>query len=255
MARVNAEAGGTLSELVWLEPHVDVTDVLTRRLEQYHEVAVARAAAALSEEPPIPASEATASIHEIEEGAVLRSLPPSDPEDRVLLRDRVLPSGVSLDAYQSGVFEALWTAGSCELHPPVRTDDALAWRFQTDVRPPTRREGAQTSVVTTGVVSVSKSISVSSERIVVTWAWAPAAWPADAWFCPEWSLGCDVALTFDPEPTAIWRYPIITVSKCPDGFEKIEQGTSVTPRWPARTGFAQAVLRPGSTVFPGADSP
>jgi hypothetical protein len=76
----------------------------------------------------------------------------------------------------------------------------------------------------------------------ITWAWEPHTFPAASFFAPELSFGAAVSLEFTPEPEEVWRYPIITVSKCPDGFEEIEQGVSVTPRWPVSLGAAGAMI-------------
>lgn len=241
-ARVSAEAGGTLAELVWLQPKADVTDYLTRRLEAYHEEAVARGVSRRLEragdEPQQgdPAA-ASASIHDIEEGSTLERLPMVDPDVRVLVRDRVLGDDVTFDAYRDGTFAALWSARRGELVAPEvhSAGDALVWHF-----------GAASHEIGGGPgnLSMTKSITITDDRVEIEWRWAGDAFPGDAWFCPEFSFGCDVDLTMDPTPSESWTYPIVTVSKCPDGFEEIEQGTSVTPRWPAGLGRARAVIRP-----------
>ena len=235
-ARVTGEAGGTLSELVWLDPHHDVTDVLTRRIEPYHEEAVARARS----NPVSSAEGSSASIHDIEEEATLDTLPAADPDVRVLVRARVLGAALALPEYRAGDFEAIWQAPRSELSPPLpivpdpesgaRADRAFRWHLRSG---------------TPG--STSTHIQVSEEAVTVTWHWDPRLFPEGSRFAPELSLGCPVELSYEPRPPEEWRYPIITVSKCPEGFEEIEQGTSVTPRWPVSAGRAQLTIRPPSS--------
>ncbi len=229
-ARVVGAAGGSLSELVWLDPHVDVGDVLTRRLEAYHHEAVARGVE--RQEAAHDAQDASQSIHEIEAAATLRELPPTDPDMRLLIRDRVLPAGLTLAEYQTGDFTAVWGAVDVRLAAPERIrgpNQALRWHF------------SPSGPALPGVV---KTLRISEGDVQIEWRWNPTHFPADASFAPELSLGAPVGLTFDPEPNEVWRYPIVTVSKCPDGFEEIEQGTSVTPRWPTRFGWARVTLTP-----------
>jgi hypothetical protein len=235
-ARVTGQAGGTLTQLVWLEPHLDVTDVLTRRLETYHEVAVARGREAARD--AAGDSGGSASIHEIEEGAVLDALPPSDPDVRVLVRDRVLGPEVEFRHYAAGVFEPLWSAPDAELSDPDRRSDR-AGRERRDAD-----ENALVWSFAAPSLHVAKRISLTEDRVEIEWSWDPARFPPGAWVCPEFSFGCAVDLAFDPPPAATWTYPIVTVSKCPDGFEDIEQGTSITPRWPTALAQVRAVLSP-----------
>jgi hypothetical protein len=65
----------------------------------------------------------------------------------------------------------------------------------------------------------------------------------DAYFAPELSLALEPRLDLDPEPAAVWRYEIVTVSKRESGLEETVQGSSVTPLWPAVSGRARIVLR------------
>ena len=226
-------------ELVWLDPAADVTNYLTRRLGAYHEEALARGVESAAGGAPSEGTEAdsTVSIHEIEDGAILECLPPVDPEVRVLVRERGLGPYVTLDDYRDGTFAALWSSPDVAPPPPsageadaAGVSDALVWRF--------RATGPG------GVGGITKSIAIADDRVEIEWHWAGDTFPPDAWFCPEFSLGCEVDLTVDPEPSESWTFPIVTVSKCPDGFEEIEQGRSVTPRWPAKLGHARVVIRP-----------
>lgn len=249
-ARVSGAAGGTLTELVWLKPDADVTDYLTRRLEAYHEPAVARGRT-LAEER---GHEGAPSIHQIEEEATLARLPSVDPDVRVLVRARVLGASISFDAYRDGTFEAHWAARDAELTPPDGPVAAGAGASDAphSTGPGDEARGAGSAPPGAFVwrfppeaaSAVGATIVVAADRVEVEWRWDPSAFPPDAWFAPEVSLGCPVDLVAEPEPAETWRYPIVTVSKCPDGFEEIEQGRSVTPRWPIGVGRARVVLRP-----------
>lgn len=233
-ARVSGAAGGTLTELVWLEPGTDVTDYLTRRLETYHEVAVARGRAAAGNAD----SAGAPSIHDIEEDATLDRLPDVDPCVRVLVRDRVLGAEVTFESYRSGEFEVLWTPEDRAIDEP---SPAEAEQGASPGRPP----ALVWHVPAASVPGTHKTIVVAEDRVEFEWRWDAAAFPSDAWFAPEISLGCPVDLTLEPEPAETWSYPIVTVSKCPDGFEEITQGRSVTPRWRIGEGRARLVIRPG----------
>lgn len=233
-AWVDARHGGTITDLLWLERRVDVLDVLTRRREAYHEEAVERARAlerAASERGEGSSDEkATPSIHDIEGASTLARLPPVDARTRTLVCDRVLGADATLAAYRLGEVEPLWVAGGARSEGPERgVDDrglaSLTWRFEAPAGP-----------------RVSKSLTVRADgAVTIEWQWDAEAFPRSSLFAPELSLGADVQVVFDPEPE-VWRWPIVTVSKCPDGFEEIEQGVSLTPRWPIAAGRARAVV-------------
>lgn len=250
-AWIDPVCGGTITDLLWLEAGVDVVDVLTRRREAYHVEAVRRREGSPDglDDPPrgdspgdpsdVDASgsdgerpahgAATPSIHEIEAGSTLQRLPAVDPDVRTLVRDRVLGADVDFDAYRTGEFVPAWAPSVARGTDPERSVDGqgratLAWRFVTDEP------------------RVEKTISIREDgRVSIAWSWAPESFPADAVFAPELSLGAPVRLSFEADPET-WRYPIVTVSKCPDGFEEIEQGESVTPRWPVGSGRAALVI-------------
>lgn len=241
-AWVDTRFGGTISDLIWLEHTVDIVDVLTRRREGYHEEALARDSG--------PAEEAGApSIHAIEEAAVLDRLPPADRDVRTLVRDRVLASATTLEEYQDAEYEPVWEAGDARATEP-------------GLQPANPSNGHRASVRwnfdAAGGTTVDKSITLYADgELEITWSWDPdgfavrgavagssaASDHGDAVFAPEISLAADVTPVFEGDP-AVWRYPIITVSKCPDGFEEITQGVSLTPRWPLSRGSAAVRIRP-----------
>jgi len=233
---------GAVTDLIHLGDGTDVLDVLTRYREAYHEEALRRGPGGGGELGNEGAADreagegrdhgedhgdAAPSIHDIEEAATLHRLPPEDAEVRVLVRERVLPASLELHPYAEGAFEPVWAADSFVAE--VMEEEALARGFLRTFR-------------TTRGPEVEKRLEIRADGTVIHgWRWNPADFPDDAWFAPEVSLGADVGLATEPEAEA-WRYLIVTTSKCPDGFEQIEQGTSVTPRWPAALGEARLVL-------------
>lgn len=227
-AWIDPRFGGTVSELQWLRTGDDLTNTLTRRREAYHAEAVER----WIEQSGEGAGAGSASIHEIEAAAMLDRLPTADRDVRTLVRDRVLPAGLTLEGYREAEYEPMWEAGSVDpVDPRACTDSrgvrALEWHFRTAPAP-----------------VVHKTVRISEDgALELEWTWPVDAWPSDAVFAPELSLGADYApdLAGDPE---VWTYPIVTVSKCPDGFEEIDQGRSITPRWPVGAGTANIRLAP-----------
>lgn len=275
-AWIDTAYGGTVTDLLWLGRGVDVVDVLTRRTEEYHREAVMRSGAAgvaavdahaiaadpVAADPGADAVEAVAadagadaieagaadagaapSIHDIEKDSRLDRLPPVDPEPRALLRDRVLLSDLDFARYRDGELEPVWVAGPGRAADPdsIRDDSGwscLVWRFEAT------GGGGAARGRPAGGARVQKSISLRDDGVLtVSWRWDPSDFPVGSLFAPELSLGAPVSVALDPHVEA-WRYPIVTVSKCPDGFEEIEQGESVTPRWPIELGRAQVTIGP-----------
>ena len=79
-------------------------------------------------------------------------------------------------------------------------------------------------------------------ELTVRYRWDPAAFPPDAFFCPEISVSPEVELDLTPA-TDVWRFPVATVSRSERGFEETVQGHSYTPRWPIRAGEARLTVR------------
>lgn len=253
-AWIDTAYGGTVTDLLWLERGVDVVDVLTRRTEPYHREAVER-----SGESPPGREDAAPSIHDTEKAARLDRLPPVDAEPRALVRDRVLPAGLDLARYRDGEVEAIWASGRGRADDPDEIRDAsgrstLVWRFEPATEPdggesaPDREESAPDREESAPAEPrVDKVVTLRDDGVLtISWRWEPSDFPADAFFAPELSLGAPVTLDLDPVVDT-WRYPIVTVSKCPEGFEEIEQGESVTPRWPVALGRAEVTIAPRGT--------
>ncbi len=249
-AWISPDGGGTLTDLLWLEGGVDVVDVLTRRREGYHDEAVQRRAelkARDGDSEPSGEDPANApSIHEIEEAATLDSLPPVDADVRVLGIARVLAPDVDFDAYARGEYTPMWTSvgphGSRGGVGPALENGDAAPGHADPVSGQDDGRATLTWLFPSGRVDTSVEVR-DDGRVRFTWTWEADAFEEGAHFAPEFSLGTAVDMSFDPEPD-VWRHRIVTTSKCPDGFEEIDQGESVTPRWPVSAGTASVTLGP-----------
>ena len=233
-ALVSPERGGAIEEYTMFEQGVNYADVLTRRRESYHEPAPGRAGHAEA----TATTDGTPSIHELEQMVRLQRLPPIDPTDRALFVDRVLSRDVPLDAYAGGAFEsvACWSR-TAFLVSVERSDHAVEVVLcpMPDLAPP-------------GAGLLEKRIRLDqSGELSVRYRWDPAAFPAEAFFCPEVSLSREVELALEPAGD-VWRFPVTTVSRSERGFEETVQGYSCTPRWPIRAGEAHLTLRGRSSA-------
>ena len=233
-ALVSPERGGAIEEYTMFEQGVNYADVLTRRRESYHEPAPGRAGHAEA----TATTDGTPSIHELEQMVRLQRLPPIDPTDRALFVDRVLSRDVPLDAYAGGAFEsvACWSR-TAFLVRVERSDHAVEVVLcpMPDLAPP-------------GAGLLEKRIRLDqSGELSVRYHWDPAAFPAEAFFCPEVSLSREVELALEPAGD-VWRFPVTTVSRSERGFEETVQGYSCTPRWPIRAGEAHLTLRGRSSA-------
>jgi len=225
-AWVEGADGIRITDLTHFGRDPDLTDVLTRRIEAYHHEALAR-----ETEIQVAATGSAPSIHDTEELVTLDRLPPADSTDRSLVLDRVLKGDLDLEAYSEGTFDAIWIWPGMTVEEPTEVDGALEWRCRSEDEHEVHK-----------TLRMNARGDVKLER-----QWNPESFPTSAVFAPEFSLGWEASLVCDPE-TEMWSYPIITVSKCPDGFEEIEQGTSVTPRWPIECGRARVELLAGPST-------
>ena len=96
-------------------PASNHADVLTRRREGYHELALERAAAHGGR-----GDGGTASIHDIEAGIRLDTRPPVDAEDRALFVERIVARDLGLEQWARGDYRPLvsWARDAAE--PAVR---------------------------------------------------------------------------------------------------------------------------------------
>jgi alpha-amylase len=175
------------------------------------------------------ATDGTPSIHDLEQAARLQRLPPIDPCDRALFVDRVLASDVTLDAYASGAFDSVACWAGTVFHASL---EQSAHAVEVVLHPGPTPAGL-----------IEKRIRLDQAgELTVRYRWDPAAFPPNAFFCPEISVSPEVELDLKPAAD-VWKFPIATVSRSERGFEETVQGYSYTPRWPIRAGEARLTVR------------
>jgi alpha-amylase len=224
-ALVSPQRGGAIEEYTVFQQGVNYADVLTRRRESYHEPAPGRAGGEAT------ATDGTPSIHDLEQMVRLQRLPPIDHCDRALLVDRVLRGDVTLDGYAGGAFESVACWAGSVFNTSVEESSSAV---EIVLRPLPNASPA-------GLLEKRIRIDRNGE-LTVRYRWDPAAFPADAFFCPEISVSPEVQLDLTPAAD-VWKFPITTVSRSERGFEETLQGYSYTPRWPVRAGEARLTVR------------
>ncbi len=224
-AVVSPARGGALEEFTLFRERVNYANILTRRREAYHDLALERTAESGGHEDG-----GTASIHEIEQGLRLASRPPVDREERALFVDRILPGALSFEQYAGGEYQP-----------------AVSWTRVPAAVEVARRRGALEVICR---LLVGRAEMVKRYRfdrmggLRVTYTWDPALGAPDDWFAPEISAASP--LDFECEPAAeLWRFAIETIAKSERGFDRTRQGESFTLRWPMATGKAVVVVSPG----------
>jgi len=219
-ALVEPHAGGRLVELTDFASRVNLVDVLTRRRESYHRKPDAHHQ---PEAPSEAAGDAMPSIHELEEGLTLDTLPPVDLDVRALGVERVLAGDTTAEAYAAADYE------------PLRS-----WaRESLTVEVVEKKAVVELILLSDAPDGLEKRVTFTPDGgVTLSWRWAPGVMPSGAFFAPELSVSSDPGLVFDPPPTEVWRHDIVTVSKKESGYEETVQGESVTPRWPCGLGRA-----------------
>lgn len=223
-AIVSPVRGAAVEEYTIFRSGINYANVLTRRREAYHDLALERAAAHAGQKEG-----GAASIHEIEEGIRLDARPPTDAEDRVLLLERILPSALGLEEYGWADYRSV--------HSWARTSFDFAVQ---------RRRGALEIACAAGQgrERLAKLIRFGADgEMTVRYAWDPGASAPDDLFATELSLASLLAPETTPaaEP---WRFTIETIAKSERGLDRTRQGESLTLRWPIRLGEAALVVRP-----------
>jgi len=216
---VSPRRGGAIEEYTFLGEGINHVDVLTRRREAYHALAPEEAGRRA-------AGDGAPSIHEIEKGVRLDRLPPVDRDARAMFVDRVLPGGLTFDAYAAGVYEPVASWAGAPVEAEVRT------------------AGAAVEVACRARHLEKRLRFDAGGGLTVSYRWDPAAFPDDALFAPEISLAHRLALTCAPE-SEVWSFLIATVSKSERGLDETVQGRSLTPRWPVALGGARIDIVPG----------
>jgi alpha-amylase len=219
-AVVSPRRGGAIEEYTRFAAGVNHADVLTRRLEAYHEVAAPAPAGA-------DAAGGTPSIHDLERGLSVPELPPVDAVPRALFQDRLVSADTSEAVFATGraTILASWAAAT------------LACRAEGDAR-----ELRVTLEPADDPGAFGKCyVFVPDGLAAVDFRWRPPAGPA--LFTTEISHQGMPAARAQPDAAA-WRYPVETVAKSERGFERVAQGEALVLAWPAAAGAARVVLDP-----------
>jgi len=213
-ALVSPHRGGAIEEYTLFGAGINYADVLTRRREAYHELALEGV-----EQADTGPGDGTPSIHDIEKRVRLDQLPPVDRDARALFVERVLPGALTLDGYAGGDYQPIVSWAGIPVAVDVRTVGAAV-------------------EVTCRAPQLEKRIRCDAGGgLTVSYRWDEAAFPQDALFAPEVSLARPLELTCVPTAD-VWSFPVATVSKSERGLDETVQGHSLTPRWPV--GLAEA---------------
>jgi alpha-amylase len=223
-AIVSPVRGAAVEEYTVFRSGLNYANVLTRRREAYHDLALER-----GDPESGHGAEGAASIHEIEAWIRLEGRPPVDAEDRALLLERILPGSLTLEEYAGGDYRPR--------HSWARAG------FDYAVQ---RRRGALEIACATGVGQdrLAKLIRFGHDgEMTVRYAWDSRASPPEDLFSTEISLAGSLEPVTTPAADS-WRFAIETIAKSERGLDRTRQGESLTLRWPVRLGEAAVVLRP-----------
>jgi len=219
------QRGLRIEEYTRFEPGVNYVDVLTRRREAYHELAVAEAnggahaGGAEGDQAP--------SIHDIEKGVRLDRLPPVDLNVRSLIVPRVLPAALDLETYTRAEYAPLASWADMPFVP-----DVVA-----------RRDAITIVGRATTPVPLEVTIEFTSDGLGrISYQWDSRDLDAAAVFAPEVSLAHPLEVQH-PGTNEIWAYDIATVAKSERGLDETVQGRSLTPRWSFARGAAQLIWK------------
>jgi hypothetical protein len=220
-AVVSPARGGGIEEYTVFAERRNLADVLTRRLEAYHEVAI-------PSHETVESAPGTRSMHDSERGLTLVEPTPRDAVPRALFLERVLATHVGTTALAGGTAPVLWGWA----------DRALAWDVAAG--------GGEVRVLLTDPTDAAfrKTYVFSADGLqAVEFAWGPAA-EEDRCFTSEVSHRGPIA--FEATPAAeVWTYPIESVAKSERGLERTLQGTATLLRWSAAAGAARVRVATG----------
>ncbi|MFN2570865.1 MAG: alpha-amylase/4-alpha-glucanotransferase domain-containing protein [Gemmatimonadales bacterium] len=211
-AVLSPQRGGAIEMLTHFKDQINLADVLTRRRESYHELPKKSA-----HEQEGHGNGGTASIHDIERDAKLKSLPPIDAEPRAILVERLLPEDLKSSDYMRSHYTPLRSWAVVPMQSVVTAN------------------GDTVTIVLQGDGLEKRLTFDRAGCISVTYTWPTADLPPNAVFAPELSVSRSIPLRVDPD-VEVWRSEVTTVARSERGFEETVQGFSVTPRWPARLG-------------------
>jgi 4-alpha-glucanotransferase len=220
-ALVSPQRGGVLEEYTLFGARKNYADVLTRRREAYHQLALEEA-----DRGSVQAGDGAPSIHDIEKGVRLDRMPPVDRDARAMFVDRVLAGDLTLDAYASGEYAPIASWAGAPVEADIRTG------------------GGAVEVVCRARQLEKRLRFTANGALTVSYRWDAAAFPGDALFAPEISLAHALELKCTPAAD-VWSFPVATVSKSERGLDETVQGTSLTPRWPVAVAGGRVEIAPG----------
>ena len=228
-ALVSPARGGAIEELTRFALGENLADALTRRREAYHMTALAAATISDGNEGSDAADASSApSIHDLEESLSLGELPPADLDDRALFIERVLPDGVTFEAYTRAEYQPLATTARLKMTAEV--------------------EGGVEAVTVTlraSDGSLTKRLTFFPDGSVgAMFSWPVSHFPPNAWFTTEISVSRPVLLKTDAH-ALVWEHAIETVAKSERGLDRTLQGTCYLVRWPVSRGNAEVELGAG----------
>ncbi len=222
-ALVSPTRGGGIEEYTVFAEGRNLADVLTRRLEAYHEVAI-------PSHETVESAPGARSLDDSERGLTLFELPPLDPTPRALFLERMLGAHVGAAALANGTAPVTLGWADRPLAWEVAGDAAHLQVVLTDPSDPRYRK---TYVFTPAGLDA------------VEFVWSPQE-SADLGFTTEVSHQGPLALV----PTLgaeVWSYPIESVAKSERGLERTAQGTATLLRWPASLGVARVRVATGGS--------
>lgn len=201
----------------------NAADVLTRRIEHYHALAVAAhfaqgelaaAAAAIETEEPESSGgsvEGAPSIHDLEHAHTLESLPPADLDVRTLVQVRAIDRHVTESAYAAAEYEPVRSWARCAF------DACIASR------------SAQTLVLEGEAEGLRITLTVHDDgALAFDLDWSRADLPAGSRVAAECSLGARAAVDATCETSSeCWRYEVVSRAKSERGLETTVQGRAV----------------------------
>ena len=236
-AIVSPARGGSVDELTRFADRANLADALTRRREVYHLTAQREAArqravklTAQDKGPPAPipanSENEAPSIHDLEHGLVLDELPPIDLDDRAIFVERVLSGDTTATAYADAAYAPVASAARLPLSYTVSVSTE---RIVVTMR---ASDG-----------SLEKTVSFSPEgHVHARFVWKPALFPSLAWFTTELSLDHERAVTASPN-AELWSHSIETVSKSERGLDHTRQGVAYLVRWPVSQGSGEVEIQ------------
>lgn len=223
----------------------NAVDVLTRRIEHYHALAVAAhfaqgelvAAAAALERDEAPSADASLagapSIHDLEHAHTLDALPPADLDVRTLLQVRAIARHATEVEYIAAEYV------------PVQSWTQCAF----DVRVASRSATALELVGEADGLAIALTVHESG-ALTYRLDWSRAALPTGSRVAIECSLGARASVEATcADATDCWRYDIVSRAKSERGLETTVQGRAVVFVCSASITRATIELTPTTTTL------